>query len=162
MGNPPTKFKEVFAKAKALGIKRIAHAGEEGPADYITQALDELNVCRIDHGVAVVQDEHLMQRLTESQIALTVCPLSNTRLKVFEKMTDHSLPVMLENGLKVTLNSDDPAYFGGGMLNNFLACAEAFAWDKATFKQLAKNAIDVAFMSDSRREELYQRLTQLS
>ncbi|WFF40324.1 adenosine deaminase [Salinicola endophyticus] len=158
VGNPPTKFSAVFERAKALGIPRVAHAGEEGPAAYIREALDELDVCRIDHGVACLQDAALVERLRQMQMPLTVCPLSNVRLKVVAEMTDHPLPQMLEQGLKVTLNSDDPAYFGGGVLENYLACAQAFAWDRETFKQLAGNAIDVAFMPDARRAALLTRL----
>lgn len=160
VGNPPVKFAAVFERAKALGIPRVAHAGEEGPAAYISEALDVLDVCRVDHGVACLQDEALVAHLRESQIPLTVCPLSNVRLKVVEAMTDHPLPAMLEQGINVTLNSDDPAYFGGGMLNNYLACFEAFAWDQNVFKQLAGNAIEVAFMPESRRSELLQRLSK--
>ncbi|MCE3028388.1 adenosine deaminase [Salinicola sp. DM10] len=158
VGNPPTKFSAVFERAKALGIPRVAHAGEEGPAAYISEALDVLDVCRIDHGVACLQDAALVERLRQMQMPLTVCPLSNVRLKVVAEMSDHPLPQMLEQGLKVTLNSDDPAYFGGGVLENYLACAEAFAWDRATFKQLAGNAIDVAFMPEARRAALLAQL----
>ncbi|WP_110655442.1 adenosine deaminase [Salinicola halimionae] len=159
MGNPPIKFAAVFERAKALGIPRVAHAGEEGPAAYITEALDVLDICRIDHGVACLQDADLLERLRESQIPLTVCPLSNVRLKVVQTMTDHPLPAMLEQGVKVTLNSDDPAYFGGGVLENYIACFEAFDWDRDLFKQLAGNAIDVAFMPEERRSELLQHLS---
>lgn len=158
-GNPPAKFAAVFERAKALGIPRVAHAGEEGPAAYISEALDVLDICRVDHGVACLQDAALVARLRESQIPLTVCPLSNVRLKVVQAMTDHPLPAMLEQGVKVTLNSDDPAYFGGGVLENYIACFEAFEWDRDQFKQLAGNAIDVAFMPESRRNELLKRLS---
>jgi len=159
MGNPPAKFAAVFERAKALGIPRVAHAGEEGPASYISEALDVLDICRVDHGVACLQDAELVERLRESQIPLTVCPLSNVRLKVVEAMTDHPLPAMLEQGVKVTLNSDDPAYFGGGVLDNYIACFEAFDWDRDLFKQLAGNAIDVAFMPEERRSDLLKRLS---
>ncbi|WP_110668995.1 adenosine deaminase [Salinicola halophilus] len=158
LGNPPSKFAAVFERAKALGLPRVAHAGEEGPAAYIDEALDVLDVCRIDHGVACLQDEALIARLRASQMPLTVCPLSNVRLKVTKTMSEHPLPAMLDQGLKVTLNSDDPAYFGGGMLNNFTACLEAFDWDRERFKTLAANAIDVAFMPETRRDALRQRL----
>ncbi|WP_342593806.1 adenosine deaminase [Salinicola lusitanus] len=159
VGNPPAKFAAVFERAKALGIPRVAHAGEEGPAAYISEALDVLDICRVDHGVACLQDETLLERLRESQVPLTVCPLSNVRLKVVPTMADHPLPAMIEQGVKVTLNSDDPAYFGGGVLNNYLACFEAFDWDRELFKQLAGNAIEVAFMSEARRSELLERLS---
>ncbi|WP_110691285.1 adenosine deaminase [Salinicola halophyticus] len=159
MGNPPAKFAAVFERAKALGIPRVAHAGEEGPAAYISEALDVLDICRVDHGVACLQDAELVERLRESQIPLTVCPLSNVRLKVVQAMTDHPLPAMLEQGVKVTLNSDDPAYFGGGVLENYIACFEAFDWDRDLFRELAGNAIEVAFMSEERRSELLKRLS---
>ncbi|WP_110642332.1 adenosine deaminase [Salinicola sp. CPA57] len=159
MGNPPAKFAAVFERAKALGIPRVAHAGEEGPAAYISEALDVLDICRVDHGVACLQDAELVARLRESQIPLTVCPLSNVRLKVVQAMTDHPLPAMLEQGVKVTLNSDDPAYFGGGVLENYIACFEAFDWDRDLFRQLAGNAIEVAFMPEERRSELLARLS---
>ncbi|GHC29608.1 adenine deaminase [Kushneria pakistanensis] len=154
LGNPPEKFAAVFERARTLGIARLAHAGEEGPAAYISGALDVLDVCRIDHGVRCVEDEALVARLANEQIPLTVCPLSNVYLKVFERLEDHTLPAMLDHGLCVTLNSDDPAYFGGGMLNNFVACHEAFGWDEDAFRSLARNAIEAAFMSESRREQL--------
>nr|WP_286009742.1 adenosine deaminase [Salinicola sp. S1-1-2] len=158
MGNPPAKFAEVFERAKALGIPRVAHAGEEGPAAYISEALDVLDICRVDHGVACLEDAMLVERLRKSQVPLTVCPLSNVRLKVVETLRDHPLPTMLAHGVKITLNSDDPAYFGGGVLDNFVACAEAFDWDRDTFRQLAGNAIEVAFMPESRRQALLKQL----
>ncbi|MHB0775282.1 adenosine deaminase [Halomonas sp. WWR20] len=157
--HPPRKFADVFARAKALGITRVAHAGEEGPAAYIEQALDILEVSRIDHGVRCLEAPALVERLKALQIPLTVCPLSNLRLKVVEQMTDHPLPKLLDAGLKLTINSDDPAYFGGGVLDNYLACHEAFGWDKATFTGLARNAIEVAFMQEPRRQELLAQLT---
>lgn len=156
--NPPSKFAEVFARAKLLGLPRVAHAGEEGPAEYIRQALDVLEVCRIDHGVRCLEDPQLVARMRESQIPLTVCPLSNLRLKVVDDMRDHPLPALLDAGLKLTINSDDPAYFGGGVLDNYVACYHAFDWDKATFRGLARNAIDVAFMDEERRRRLLAEL----
>lgn len=152
--NPPSKFADVFARAKTLGLPRVAHAGEEGPASYIREALDVLDVCRIDHGVRCLEDPQLVARLRESQIPLTVCPLSNVRLKVVDDLRDHPLPALLDAGLKLTINSDDPAYFGGGVLDNYLACYQAFGWDEATFRGLARNAIEVAFMDEERRKAL--------
>ncbi|WP_456268009.1 adenosine deaminase [Kushneria sp. AK178] len=160
LGNPPEKFTAVFEQARTLGIARLAHAGEEGPAAYISGALDALDVCRIDHGVRCLEDEALTARLANEQIPLTVCPLSNVYLKVFERLEDHTLPGLLDHGLCVTLNSDDPAYFGGGMLNNFVACHEAFGWDEDAFRTLARNAIEAAFMSEQRRETLLQALAE--
>ncbi|REC94232.1 adenosine deaminase [Kushneria indalinina] len=158
LGNPPEKFTAVFEQARMLGIARLAHAGEEGPAAYISGALDALDVCRIDHGVRCLEDEALTARLANEQIPLTVCPLSNVYLKVFERLEDHTLPALLDQGLCVTLNSDDPAYFGGGMLNNFMACHDAFGWDEDAFRVLARNAIEAAFMDENRRETLLQAL----
>ncbi|WP_110649385.1 adenosine deaminase [Salinicola peritrichatus] len=160
VGNPPAKFAAVFERARELGIARVAHAGEEGPAAYISEALDVLDIRRIDHGVACLQDPQLVARLRETQIPLTVCPLSNMRLKVVDRMADHPLPAIIDQGVKVTLNSDDPAYFGGGVLDNYLACLDAFGWDREMFKRLAGNAIDVAFMPESRRSELLERLSR--
>ncbi|WP_438766394.1 adenosine deaminase [Kushneria sp. TE3] len=160
LGNPPEKFTAVFEQARALGIARLAHAGEEGPAAYISGALDALDVCRIDHGVRCLEDEALVARLANEQIPLTVCPLSNVYLKVFDRLEDHTLPALLDQGLCVTLNSDDPAYFGGGMLNNFLACQDAFGWDEDAFRGLARNAIEAAFMDENRRETLLKALAE--
>ncbi|GHA84782.1 adenosine deaminase [Modicisalibacter luteus] len=159
-GNPPSKFAEVFARAKSLGLPRVAHAGEEGPASYIREALNLLDVCRIDHGVRCLEDSDLVARLRDAQIPLTVCPLSNVRLKVVERIQDHPLPTLLEAGLKITLNSDDPAYFGGGVLDNYLVCEQAFGWDRPTFVSLARNAIEVAFMEEGRRQVLLARLDE--
>ncbi|WP_227368546.1 adenosine deaminase [Halomonas sp. M20] len=157
-GNPPGKFAEVFARAKLLGLPRVAHAGEEGPPAYIREALDLLEVCRIDHGVRCLEDPELVARLRDERIPLTVCPLSNLHLKVVERMEDHPLPRLLDAGLLVTLNSDDPAYFGGGVLDNYLACHEAFGWSKDTFVSLADNALQIAFMENDRRQALRERL----
>ena len=160
VGHPPSKFAEVFQRAKMLGIPRVAHAGEEGPPEYIREALDLLDVCRIDHGVRCLEDPELIARLREEEIVLTVCPLSNVRLKVVERMEDHPLPELLDAGLRITLNSDDPAYFGGGMLANFQACHDAFGWSRETFIQLAGTAIESAFISERRRLELHRRLAE--
>jgi len=154
LGNPPEKFRAVFQRAKELGITRTAHAGEEGSAAYITGALDALEVCRIDHGVACLQDTELVARLREQQTPLTVCPLSNVSLRVFDQVSDHTLPQMLAAGLNVNINSDDPAYFGGGVLANYNACAEAFGWRQDTFRKLAANAVNAAFMNAQRRQQL--------
>ncbi|QTP57062.1 adenosine deaminase [Billgrantia sulfidoxydans] len=159
-GHPPSKFTEVFQRAKMLGIPRVAHAGEEGPADYIREALDLLDVCRIDHGVRCLEDPELVARLRDEGVVLTVCPLSNVRLKVVERMEEHPLPRLLDAGLRLTLNSDDPAYFGGGMLDNFMVCHEAFGWSRETFIQLAGTAIESAFVSDTRRLELHRQLAE--
>ncbi len=159
--NPPAKFVEVFQRAKQLGLVCVAHAGEEGPADYIKEALDLLEVQRIDHGVRCLESAEVVERLRSEQIVLTVCPLSNVSLKVVEELRDHPLPKLLEKGLKVTISSDDPAYFGGGMLANHSACAEAFGWDEAVFRQMTRNAIEEAFVTEARRDELLNRLSAL-
>lgn len=155
--HPPTKFVALFARAKEIGLARVAHAGEEGPAAYISQALDDLDVCRIDHGVRCLEDEALIARLREQQTVLTVCPLSNVALKVVDDLRQHPLPCLLNEGLNITISSDDPAYFGGGLLTNHLACAEAFGWDENVFVQLNRNALAEAFMDDARRTTLLQR-----
>lgn len=156
--NPPVKFQALFARAKELGLVRVAHAGEEGPAEYIAEALDLLDVQRIDHGVRCLESDIVVERLRESQIVLTVCPLSNVSLKVVDDLRNHPLPQLLKKGLKVTISSDDPAYFGGGLLANHLACADALGWDADVFRLLNRNAIEEAFTSDQRRKELMHRL----
>lgn len=153
-GNPPGKFAAVYARAKSLGLARTAHAGEEGPPAYISEALDVLDVCRIDHGVRCIEDSALVARLRDAQTPLTVCPLSNVALRVVDDLRHHQLPAMIDAGLNVTLNSDDPAYFGGGMLANFCACALAFGWNRDTFRKLASNAVSAAFMPEDRRQAL--------
>ncbi|MCH4563708.1 adenosine deaminase [Halomonas sp. EGI 63088] len=157
-GNPPAKFVEVFERARALGIPRVAHAGEEGPPEYIREALDRLDVCRIDHGVRCLEDPALVARLRDQGTVLTVCPLSNVRLRVVERIEDHPLPRLLEAGLRLTINSDDPAYFGGGMLDNYLACHRAFGWSREVFIELAGTAIEAAFLGDERRRALHRQL----
>lgn len=161
-GNPPGEFASVFSRAAELGLARVAHAGEEGPADYIIEALDMLGVERVDHGVRCLEDETLVKRLSDEQTVLTVCPLSNVSLGVVKELGDHPLPAMLDAGLNVTISSDDPAYFGGGMLANHQACFEAFGWDEATFYQLTRNAIEAGFMSRERRVGLLDRLERLA
>ena len=159
-GNPPEKFTAVYARAKSIGLARTAHAGEEGPPAYITGALDVLDVCRIDHGVRCIEDAALVARLRDAQIPLTVCPLSNVALRVVDSLEQHQLPAMLDGGLNVTLNSDDPAYFGGGMLANFSACAQAFSWNRETFRTLSANAVRAAFMPNDRRTELLNEIAK--
>ncbi|MCB8890402.1 adenosine deaminase [Vreelandella malpeensis] len=156
--NPPSKFKTLFARAGEAGLRRVAHAGEEGPAAYIHEALDELDVERIDHGVRCLEDDSLVERLRAEQVVLTVCPLSNVSLKVIDQLEEHPLPRLLEKGLKITISSDDPAYFGGGLLDNHVACHKAFGWGKDTFAKLNRNALEEAFMSEERRQILLERL----
>ena len=141
-GNPPSKFANVFAKARAEGFLAVAHAGEEGPPEYIWQALDVLKVSRIDHGVRAWEDQRLMARLIEEQIPLTVCPLSNTKLRVYQEMSEHPILQMLEQGAMVTVNSDDPAYFGGYLTENFHALYTDLGMSKEQAPRLAENSLN--------------------
>jgi adenosine deaminase len=158
-GHPPAKFARVFAKARGLGLHAVCHAGEEGPPAYIEEALDLLHAERIDHGVRCVESPALVARLAREGVALTVCPLSNLKLRVFDKLADHNLADLLHEGLKATINSDDPAYFGGYVVDNFIAtfaalpqlgAAEAYA--------LAKNSFDASFVDAGRKAGLTARL----
>ncbi len=142
MGHPPSKFQRVFAKARSEGLLAVAHAGEEGPPDYIWQALDLLKVSRIDHGVRAAEDPRLIQRLIDKQIPLTVCPLSNTKLCVFDDMRQHNILQLLEQGVKVTVNSDDPAYFGGYVTENFMALYDSLGMTREQAQRLAQNSLD--------------------
>ncbi len=146
-GNPPTKFREVFARARDEGLRAVAHAGEEGPPAYIWEALDVLRVVRIDHGVRCEEDEPLMERLTRERIPLTVCPLSNVKLHVFPSLSSHNLKRLLDRGLCVTVNSDDPAYFGGYLLENYLGVQQALALTRAQLTLLARNSIEASFLA---------------
>jgi adenosine deaminase len=160
MGNPPEKFKRVFAKAKKLGLRLVAHAGEEGPASYIRSALDDLGVERVDHGVRVFEDPALVARLASERIALTVCPLSNVRLKVFNDMRGHTLGRMMEAGLACTVNSDDPSYFGGGVNANFLAVHAGQGLSPAQAYALARNSFEASFIESSRKAALVSELDE--
>ena len=153
-GHPPEKFSRVFSRARELGLLTVAHAGEEGPADFIWTAINDLEVSRIDHGVRAMDDPELMQHLVKTQIPLTVCPLSNTRLCVFENMADHNILDMLEQGVCVTVNSDDPAYFGGYMTENFDALAQALQLSEQQAVQLVNNSIAASFASDERKQAI--------
>ena len=138
--HPPSKFSEVFARARREGLITVAHAGEEGPPAYIVEALDDLRVSRIDHGVRCEEDPALSQRLARSRVPLTVCPLSNIRLAVFDRMEQHNLKRLLDSGLCVTVNSDDPAYFGGYVLENYLAVQQALGLTRADLRLLTRHA----------------------
>ncbi|WP_330960197.1 adenosine deaminase [Photobacterium sp. 53610] len=157
-GNPPEKFKDVFQRALQAGFLTVAHAGEEGPSENITKTLDLLGATRIDHGVRCTEDPELMKRLTLEQVPLTVCPLSNLKLKVFEEMNAHNIVDLLRKEMCVTINSDDPAYFGGYMTDNFHAVAEAHPMSGEEIAQFTLNAIMASFISDVEK----QRLTQLT
>ncbi|WP_394780891.1 adenosine deaminase [Undibacterium sp.] len=145
VNNPPERFARVFAQARELGFHLVAHAGEEGPPDYIHSALDVLQVERIDHGVRAEEDAALMQQLVKTQMPLTVCPLSNLKLCVVDDLSKHNLARMLRAGLCITINSDDPAYFGGYMNANFIASADALDLSRAELVQLAKNGFCASF-----------------
>lgn len=152
-GNPPEKFAKVYQRCKELGFRLVAHAGEEGPAHYITTALDLLKVERVDHGVRSEDDPQLVQRLATEQIALTVCPLSNLKLKVFETMHQHNLASLLRQGVKITINSDDPSYFGGYLLDNYLACAQTLALSREELVQIAINSFTASFLPEATQRE---------
>ena len=147
VGNPPSKFAGVFARARAEGWRAVAHAGEEGPPGYIREALDLLHVERIDHGVRCLEDSALVAELVAKRIPLTVCPLSNVKLRVFPSMKQHNLKEMLARGLRVTINSDDPAYFGGYVVDNFLAVHRALGLSEDEVRRLAKNSFEASFSS---------------
>jgi len=157
-GHPPEKFARVFAAAGAAGLKRVAHAGEEGPAAYVWEALDVLGIDRLDHGNRSLEDPALIRRLADSQMALTVCPLSNFRLCVVPDMAEHPIDRMLDLGLRATINSDDPAYFGGYIAENFRAAAAARGLGKAQLITLARNSFLGAFVDDATRQNYLRRL----
>ena len=151
VGHPPRKFRAVFERALDAGFRAVAHAGEEGPPDYIWQALDELGAERIDHGVRCLEDRRLVQRLEADRIPLTVCPFSNVRLRVVDTLEQHPLATMLEHGLCATVNSDDPAYFGGYVGENLAAVAAALRLDDAALVVLARNSFEASFLDDGTR-----------
>ncbi|MEU5279738.1 adenosine deaminase [Streptomyces asoensis] len=148
VGHPPAKFREVYEAAAALGLRRVAHAGEEGPPEYITEALDLLGVERVDHGLRCMEDPRLVERLVRERIPLTLCPLSNVRLRTVDVLAAHPLPAMLDAGLLCTVNSDDPAYFGGYAGDNFDAVATALGLDEERLRELARNSFVASFLED--------------
>ncbi len=154
VGHPPAEFAEVYRRAREADLIAVAHAGEEGPPQYITEALDVLKVRRIDHGVAAIQDPALQRRLAEAGIALTMCPLSNLELKVTPDLARHPLKRLLDAGLLVTVNSDDPAYFGGYLLQNYVAVQKALDLGLADLAQLARNSITASLLPEERKAEL--------
>ena len=158
VGHPPEKFERVFARCRELGLKVVAHAGEEGPPEYMWQAIDLLKVQRIDHGVAAMQDPLLMAELAHTRLPLTVCPLSNLKLCVVNDLRDHPLKKMLDAELCVTVNSDDPAYFGGYMNANFEQTVVALDLSREDVVQLARNSFEASFISDARRAECLRQL----
>ncbi|MGF1614708.1 MAG: adenosine deaminase [Gammaproteobacteria bacterium] len=154
LGNPPQKFTQVFDRARAEGFATVAHAGEEGPPEYIWQALDLLNVSRIDHGVRCQEDARLVERLVQQQIPLTVCPLSNVKLRVFQDIAAHNLKTLLDRGLCVTVNSDDPAYFGGYINDNLVAVYRALGLDRDDLIRLSRNAFQAALIDVNAKQQL--------
>ncbi|WP_020396262.1 adenosine deaminase [Thiolinea disciformis] len=157
-GHPPHDFQGVFEAAIQQGFLTVAHAGEEGPPEYIKEALDLLQVKRIDHGVRCVEDPALVERLIQIQTPLTVCPLSNIKLCVFKDMRDHNILHLLDKGVKVTINSDDPAYFGGYMTENFIAVADALHMSKAQAIELAQNSFEASFLPPSEKKTWVAKL----
>ena len=160
-GNPPQKFERAFATARDLGFLTVAHAGEEGPPCYIRNAISLLGVSRIDHGVRCVEDPELVQQLITTRMPLTVCPLSNIKLRVFEDMRQHNVVELLRQGLCVTLNSDDPAYFGGYMKDNVLALSAAHTMSREEIAQFSLNAIEASFTSGERKQQLVTSVEEL-
>ncbi|MGX1670604.1 adenosine deaminase [Streptomyces sp. NPDC055400] len=155
VGNPASKFREVYEAAGALGLRKVAHAGEEGDPSYVWEALDVLGVERIDHGLRCVEDPALVERLVRDRVPLTLCPLSNVRLRAVDALEDHPLPRMMDAGLLCTVNSDDPSYFGGYVADTFHAVHEALALDHERLRELARNSFVASFLDDD--EELRSR-----
>ena len=157
-GNPPSKFEKLFKKATENNFITVAHAGEEGPPEYIWEALNLLNVKRIDHGVQCLKDEKLVEELSKSQIPLTVCPLSNVKLQVFNKLENHNLWKMLDKKLMVTVNSDDPAYFGGYLNKNLIEVQAALNLSKDEVKTLLVNSFKSSFLSEEKKKEWISKI----
>ena len=157
-GHPPSKFERVFAKARARGLKLVAHAGEEGPPGYVHEALDVLKVDRVDHGVRSIEDPALVARLADSRIALTVCPLSNIKLRVFDDMKQHTLKQLMAQGVAVTVNSDDPAYFGGYVNANYFATVDALDLSEQEVYTILRNGFEASFVTPVERQALIDKL----
>lgn len=160
VGNPPEKFANVFAEAQRRGYMTVAHAGEEGPPEYIWGALNELNVRRIDHGVRCLEDDKLVAELLKRNTPLTLCPLSNVKLRVFDTMKDHNIKKLMDKGLLVTINSDDPAYFGGYVNENYEAIQEAFDFTKEDIALLAKNSFQASFLTEDEKKKHIKNVDQ--
>ncbi len=158
---PPRLFGEVFERARDAGLKTVAHAGEEGPPDYIRQAVEQLQVSRIDHGVRITEDADLLAEIARAQIPLTVCPLSNIRLCLYESMHQHPLLELLDQGLVVTINSDDPAYFGGYLNRNFAAIIEALRPSREQVIQLLRNGFGASFLDDASKTRWLEKIDEI-
>jgi len=160
LGHPPEKFATVFDRARSMGFLTVAHAGEEGPPSYVSAALDVLEVSRIDHGVRSEEDPALLERLVREQVPLTVCPLSNVMLKVVDRIEDHNLKRLLDRGLCVTVNSDDPAYFGGYLAENYRAVYDGLQLSRADITQLARNSLNASFLPASDKQAWMARIDE--
>jgi len=160
IGHPPSKFERVFSRAREEGFLILAHAGEEGPPEYVWEALNLLKIDRLDHGNRALEDEALTQKLIETKMALTICPLSNLKLCVVNDLREHPLKIMLNKGLKATINSDDPSYFGGYMNDNFISITKALNLEKTDLVTLVRNSIDASFLEDHQRSSLMKKLDQ--
>ena len=158
INNPPRKFEKVFKKAIEKGFLTVAHAGEEGPTEYIWEALDLLKVKRIDHGVQCLKDKKLVQKLIDEQIPLTICPLSNIKLCIFKKLEDHNLKKLLNNGLMVMINSDDPAYFGGYVNKNLIECQVALNLSKEDINKLIINSFRSSFLAENKKKDWIRKI----
>ena len=154
VGHPPSRFRRVFDRAREAGLRAVAHAGEEGPPEYVWEAVDVLGVERIDHGVRAEEDPALVARLVADGIPLTICPLSNVRLRVFDRLEDHNLARLLDRGVKVTVNSDDPAYFGGYVADNYRAVAVGLHLGPAELVTLARNSVEASFLDGEAKGRL--------
>jgi adenosine deaminase len=158
VGNPPEPFAPVYERARLAGLRAVAHAGEEGPASYVSGALEALGAERIDHGVRAEEDGALILRLARNSIPLTMCPLSNLKLRVFDRLEDHNLKRLLDAGVKVSINSDDPAYFGGYVADNYIAVCDALGLTRADVVTLARNSLEASFLDDVSRAALLDEL----
>ena len=161
-GYPPQDFAAVYERARAEGLRAVAHAGEEGPPDYVWQALDLLGVERIDHGVRSEEDPALLERLVRDGVPLTMCPLSNVKLRVVDRIEDHNLKRLLDRGVRVTINSDDPAYFGGYIGDNYIAAAAALGLSREEVVAIARNSIEATFLDDAAKAELLAELERVA
>jgi adenosine deaminase len=161
VGHPPAKFERVFARARAEGWKTVAHAGEEGPPSYVWEALDLLHVSRVDHGVRSLEDPLLVARLRDERMPLTVCPLSNVKLRAFDTLRDHSLGRMLDEGLVATVNSDDPAYFGGYVNQNYRAISDALGLNRDEIVAIVRNGIQASLMTPSEKNEAFAEINRI-
>jgi len=161
VGNPPDNFINVFDEARKHGFYTVAHAGEEGPPEYIWQAINNLKTMRIDHGVRSIEDPNLIEYLIDKQIPLTVCPLSNIKLRVFDKMEDHNIKKLMDMGVLVTVNSDDPAYFGGYIEENFTAIQKSLDLNVKDIKMLAKNSFMASFISKDEKEKYINEIDNI-